>query len=106
MQQFKGIFPPIVTPFEKQQVSFTHLAENIKKWNNLDLAGYVILGSNGENVMLTTSESLEVVETAVKYVPEEKSIIVGAGSESTFKTINFIKHVHQTGGDAVLVVSR
>ena len=105
MQQFKGIFPPIITPFEKQQVSFTHLAENIKKWNNYDLAGYVILGSNGENVMLTTSECLEVVETAVKYVPEEKSIIVGAGNESTFKTINFIKQVHQTGGDAVLVVT-
>jgi 4-hydroxy-2-oxoglutarate aldolase len=105
MRQFKGIFPPIVTPFEKQQVSFTHLAENIKKWNNYDLSGYVILGSNGENVMLTTSECLEVVETAVKYVPEEKSIIVGAGSESTFKTVNFIKQVHQTGGDAVLVVT-
>jgi 4-hydroxy-2-oxoglutarate aldolase len=105
MPDLKGIFPPIVTPFDNQQVSFTHLAENIKKWNNYELNGYVILGSNGENVMLTTSECLEVVETAVKYVPEEKSIIVGAGSESTFKTISFIKQVHQTGGDAVLVVT-
>lgn len=105
MPDLKGIFPPIVTPFEKQQVSFTHLAENIKKWNNYDLSGYVILGSNGENVMLTTPECLEVVETAVKYVPDEKRIIIGAGNESTYKTINFIKQVHQLGGDAVLVVT-
>jgi len=105
MLRLKGIFPPIITPFEKQRVSFTHLAENIKKWNNYDLSGYVILGSNGENVMLTTSECLEVVETAVKYVPDEKRVIIGAGSESTYKTINFIKQVGQMGGDAVLVVT-
>ena len=105
MPQLKGIFPPIVTPFKEQQVSFTHLAENIKKWNSYDLSGYVILGSNGENVMLSTSECLQVVETAVKYIPEEKQIIVGAGSESTLETINYIKQVHQSGGDAMLVVT-
>jgi 4-hydroxy-2-oxoglutarate aldolase len=105
MQSLEGIFPPIITPFEMQQVSFTHLAENIKKWNNYDLSGYVILGSNGENVMLTDSECLEVVETAIKYISDEKQIIVGAGSESSHKTINYIKQVHQSGGDAVLVVT-
>jgi 4-hydroxy-2-oxoglutarate aldolase len=105
MQQFSGIFPPIITPFENQEVSFTHLAENIKKWNNYDLGGFVILGSNGENVMLSNSECLEVIETAVKYVPDTKRIIIGAGSESTQKTVHFIKQVYQLGGDAALVVT-
>ena len=46
-----------------------------------------------------------MVETAVKYVPDEKKVIIGAGSESTQKTVQYIKQVHQLGGDAALVVT-
>ncbi|RQW06544.1 MAG: dihydrodipicolinate synthase family protein, partial [Calditrichaeota bacterium] len=93
------------TPFENQEISFNRLAENIKKWNNFPLAGYVVLGSNGENVMLSESDCLHMVETAIKYVPDDRCIIIGAGSESTQMTIEFIKQVHRIGGDAALVIS-
>ncbi len=105
MLSLSGIFPPIVTPFEKDEISYAHLAENIKKWNRYDLAGYVLLGSNGENVMLNQAECLQVIETAVKYVPEGKRIIIGTSGESTRVIIDFLKQAHHIGGDAGLVLS-
>jgi 4-hydroxy-2-oxoglutarate aldolase len=105
MRLFKGIYPPIVTPFEEQEVSYSQLSNNIKKWNEYDLSGYVILGSNGENAMLNEMESLSVIETAIKYIPDNKQIIIGAGLESSKLTINYMKQAGQIGGDAFLVVS-
>jgi 4-hydroxy-2-oxoglutarate aldolase len=104
MTLLQGIYPPIATPFENQEIVFTHLAENIKKWNEFDLAGYVLLGSNGENVMLSDLESFQIVETAIKYIPENKEIIIGAGRESTQATIDFINQASHLGGNAALVV--
>lgn len=101
----QGIYPPITTPFENQEIAFTHLAENIRRWNEFDLAGYVLLGSNGENVMLSDVESFEIIETAIKYIPEKKEIIIGASRESTWATIDFIKQASHLGGNAALVVS-
>lgn len=103
MISLQGIFPPIVTPFENEEVSFNKLAANLKKWNEYDLSGYVVLGSNGENVMLSEKESCQIIETAVKYVPTEKKIIIGAGSDSTKCSIDYIKKASLAGGDAVLL---
>ena len=105
MVRLSGIYPPIVTPFENQEVSYSQLTNNLKKWNEFDLSGYVILGSNGENVMLSDAESLSIIETAIKYIPDNKQIIIGAGSESSQRTVSYMKQVQRIGGDAFLIVS-
>ena len=105
MLLLKGIYPPIVTPYENQEVAYSQLCNNIKKWNEFDLTGYVILGSNGENVMLSEAEALNVFETAIKYIPDDKQIIIGAGQESSKQTIHYMKQIQQIRGDAFLVVS-
>ena len=44
-----GIFPPILTPFEASgELDLKALASNFEKWNRFPLAGYVVLGTNGE----------------------------------------------------------
>jgi 4-hydroxy-2-oxoglutarate aldolase len=105
MLSLAGIFPPVVTPLEKEELAPKRLADNLEKWNKYDLAGYVVLGSNGENVMLTDQESLQVVETTVEHTSKDRKIIVGAGRESTRNTLNFIREVSRIGGDAVLLVT-
>ena len=105
MLKIQGIFPPIPTPFVDQAVSYAHLAENIKQWNHYHLSGYVLLGSNGEKVMLKKSEALQSIETAVKYIPADKQIIIGAGNESVQGTIDFLKQAHRIGGNAALIIS-
>ena len=52
-ESFKGIFPPLATPFVDDKISPEKFKENIQKYNSLDLAGYVILGTSGESPLLS-----------------------------------------------------
>ncbi len=76
---FEGVFPPILTPFAAGEVAHDKLSENIAQWNQTGLAGYVVLGSNGENVYLSEAEKRAVIATAREAIPSDKLLIVGTG---------------------------
>ena len=101
-----GIFPPITTPFDTSgEVHYAALSDNIARWNQHALAGYVVLGSNGEAPYLSREEKLKVLETVRQSTPSEKLIIAGTGLESTRETIAFTKEAASTGANAALVLS-
>ena len=101
-----GVFPPIPTPFDVQgNVATQALVENLERWNQYDLAGYVVLGSNGEAVYLTEREKLRVWEAARRVIPSDKVMIAGTGCESTHQTIALTRQAAQAGADAALVVT-
>ena len=53
---------PITTPFHSDgSLDLDGLCSNIKKWNEMGIAGYVVLGSTGERVHLDEGESLQVI---------------------------------------------
>ncbi len=102
----RGVFPPIPTPFDAEgNVAHQALAENIERWNQYDLAGYVVLGSNGEAVYLTEEEKVRVWETARKAIPSDKLMIAGTGCESTRQTIALTRRAAELGADAALVLT-
>lgn len=102
----KGVFPPIPTPFDTEgEVAHQALAENLDRWNQYDLAGYVVLGSNGEAVYLTEEEKVRVWKTARAAISSPKLMIAGAGCESTAQTIGLTKKAADAGADAVLLVT-
>jgi 4-hydroxy-2-oxoglutarate aldolase len=102
----KGVFPPIPTPFDEDgEVHHQALAENLERWNEYDLAGYVVLGSNGEGVYLNAQEKVPVWETARRAIPPGKLLIAGTGCESTRATIALTREAAQAGADAALVVT-
>jgi 4-hydroxy-2-oxoglutarate aldolase len=101
-----GVFPPIPTPFDAEgDVALQALVENLERWNEYDLAGYVVLGSNGEAVYLTEREKLRVWETARQAIPTDRVMIAGTGCESTRQTIGLTRQAAQSGADAALVVT-
>lgn len=100
-----GVIPPIPTPFVDTKVSWQKLAENVKRWNETDLAGYLALGSNGEFVSLTEEEKLQVVETVRTHMVHSKILMVGTGEESTAGTISFTNKAASRGMDYALVVT-
>jgi 4-hydroxy-2-oxoglutarate aldolase len=100
-----GIFPPIPTPFVDGNVAYDKLASNIKKWSNTGLKGIVVLGSNGEYVCLSEEEKRKVVETVVREVPKNMSIIVGTGCESTQETMRLTDDCAAIGAHTALVVT-
>ena len=65
----------------------------------------VMLGSTGERVHLNEREYLQVLETAREEVSEEFAFIVGAGQQSTIRSIDEVRLAVAAGADAVLVIT-
>ena len=102
----KGIMPPIPTPFDAAgEVHVGALVENLERWNQYDLRGYVVLGSNGEGVYLDEAEKVRVWETARRAIPADKLLVAGTGAESTRQTIAITLQAADAGADAALVVT-
>ena len=87
-----GIFIPVATPFAASDESFdpAALVHNLGQWEQTDVAGYMVLGTNGEFQSLDDDEARLVVEAAADH-KGDKTLIVGAGRESTRQTIRFIE---------------
>jgi 4-hydroxy-2-oxoglutarate aldolase len=101
-----GVFPPIPTPFDAEgNVAYDALVGNLERWNETDLAGYVVIGSNGEAVYLTEQEKDAIWRTARSVIPQDKLLIAGTGCESTRETISLTCQAAQAGADAVLVIT-
>lgn len=83
-----GIFPALVTPFRSDEsVSLDGVTENIRRYNSTALAGYVVLGSTGESVMLDQHEADSVLAAVREAATPDKLLIAGTGAESTAETI-------------------
>jgi len=106
MIKLNGIFPPLPTAFhDDESLATEKMQGNIKKLLNHSLAGFLILGSNGELVHLTEKEKFAVYEACRKVIPEDKIMIAGAGGMSTRETIGLCKAAGRLGADAVLVLN-
>ena len=101
----KGIFPPIPTPFKNNRVAHDHLAENIDKWSGTGLKGFVVFGSNGEYVYLTSEEKCQVIKTVVEAAPKNMQVIAGTGCESTQATVELTNDCARLGAHAALIVT-
>jgi 4-hydroxy-2-oxoglutarate aldolase len=105
VSRLEGIFPPIPTPFDAGgDVDLAALAENLGWWSRFDLAGIVVLGSNGEAVLLDEAEKLRLVEAARAGTPEDRAVIAGTGLQSTPATIALTRAAADAGADFALVL--
>jgi 4-hydroxy-2-oxoglutarate aldolase len=101
---FAGVFAPIPTPFDEQdRVDTVRLRAALLKWVATPLDGFVVLGSNGEAVLLDDFESDQAIVAARDAVPASRRFIVGTGRESTQAAIRASKRAAEHGADAVLV---
>src|SRR5712691_12130775 len=99
-----GVFAPIPTPFDdRDRVDTARLRTALARWVRKPLTGFVVLGSNGEAVLMDDFESDQVIVAAREAVPRDKRFIVGTGRESTQAAIKASKRAAEHGADAVLV---
>lgn len=106
MKKLEGVFPPIPTPFDVDgKILHDKLKSNLARWNETGLHGYVVLGSNGEYVLLNESERAAVWETARAAIPRDKLFFAGTGSESTQTAIALTMRAAELGADAAMVVT-
>ena len=100
-----GVFPALTTPFENGNLSVSHLKSNIEKFNEVDLSGYLVLGSTGESVLMNDHERIRAIETVRSCASAGKTIIAGTGMQSTRSTIEFSNLSAEAGADYALVVT-
>ena len=106
MIKLNGIFPPLPTSFDSNEdLALNKMGENIRKLSYFELAGFLVLGSNGELVNLSEKEKIEVYEHTRKYIPPDKIMLAGTGAQSTRETIILTKAAASCGADAVLVLN-
>jgi 4-hydroxy-2-oxoglutarate aldolase len=104
-KSLSGIFAPITTPFENEEVSYRRLKENVLKYAQTPLRGLFVIGSNGEAKSLTEDEKLKILETVLQVKGKDQVIMAGAGYESTRQTVAFSKKVASIGADFVSLVT-
>jgi len=99
-----GVYPPIPTPFDGEgNLALDRLRENLIRWCDTELIGFVVLGSNGEAVHLTEREKRAVLRATRKAIPSERLLIAGTGEQSTRATIKLTRQAADLGADAALV---
>lgn len=100
-KEVAGVFAPMVTPFRDDRVLFHGLIANVEKMNRTALAGYFVLGTNGEYKSLSVAERFAVLRTVVETRAKDKAVMAGMGFESTQETIAMTLRAADEGADMV-----
>ncbi|MBI1749811.1 MAG: dihydrodipicolinate synthase family protein [Acidobacteria bacterium] len=99
-----GIFPPVTTPFNQDgSLALDRLRENISRYNGTGVAGYVVIGSTGESVLLSRAEIEQVWAAAREAAADDKILIAGTGVDSTAETIDRTNRAAELGYHVALV---
>jgi len=104
MFKLQGILPPIATPFDHRGDLYkVKVQHNVEKWNRTGLTGYVVCGSTGESVYLTTEEKLQLWEWVAEYAASDKILVCGTGMESVRETVALTNAAAERGYKAAMV---
>jgi len=99
-----GVFPALTTPFRADgSVALDQFKANLARYNQTRLAGYVVLGSTGESVLLSSAEGESLLAAGKEAAAPGKLLIAGTGAESTAETIAKTKRAAALGYNAALI---
>jgi 4-hydroxy-2-oxoglutarate aldolase len=103
----KGVFGPVVTPFQARSgdLDTDAFASNVRAHIDAGMSGIVVAGSTGEAALLDERERMVLVESARDVVPRDRAVIAGTGAESTRTAQRLTRLAAERGADAVLVVA-
>jgi len=104
MLDLAGVYPALTTPFAADSsVSLEGMKHNIGRYNQTALAGYVVLGSTGESVLLRSKEMDGILGAVKETAAPGKKLLAGCGAESTAETIERTQRAAALGYDVALV---
>jgi 4-hydroxy-2-oxoglutarate aldolase len=102
-----GIYPPLPTFFDDQEeLDLVTLQRHIRRLHDSGIAGYVLMGTNGEAVHLASDERMKVIEAARDVIGNNaiQPLIAGCGDQSTRTTLAHCRQAAQHGADVALVL--
>jgi len=102
---FRGVGTAIVTPFKDGKIDFSAYKKllNFQLENGVD--ALIVLGTTGEAPTVNDEEREKLIDKTLELANNKVPIIVGAGTNSTEKTIRMVKQAEKLGADGVLLVT-
>ena len=101
----KGTSTALITPFTNDKIDFDDLEKLLKYQLDGGVNSLVVLGTTGEPCTMSREEKISVVRFVVDFVKGKLPIIVGAGANSTYETIENAKLFTDLGADGFLMVT-
>ncbi len=99
-----GVFPPVTTPFDSAgEVALDKLRANLTRYNATKVAGYLLIGSTGESVLLGEGETERMLAAAAEAAGPDKILIAGTGTNSTAETVDRTRRAAKLGYHVALV---
>jgi 4-hydroxy-tetrahydrodipicolinate synthase len=102
---FKGVITALITPLRDGKVDEAAFATLLERQIAAGVHGVVPMGTTGESASLHLEEHQRVVELCVQISAGRVRVIAGAGSSSTDKAIDLVRHAKTVGADGALVVT-
>lgn len=105
-RRFGGVMGPMVTPFKSDEsLDLEGFDVNVRAHLAAGLDGLLVAGSTGEAALLSDEERRVLTEVARSAIPDDKTLLVGTGAESTRHCVERCRDAGKAGADAVLVVA-
>ncbi|WP_420478513.1 4-hydroxy-tetrahydrodipicolinate synthase [Brevundimonas sp. FT23028] len=102
---FKGVITALITPLRDGKVDEAAFTRLLERQIAAGVHGVVPMGTTGESASLHPEEHQRVVELCVQIAAGRVRVIAGAGSSSTDKAIDLVRHAKTVGADGALVVT-
>ena len=101
----KGTSTALITPFTNDEIDFEALEKLLEYQIGGGVSSLVVLGTTGEPCTMSKEEKMSVVRFVVDFVKGRLPVIVGAGANSTYETIENAKLFSDLGADGFLMVT-
>ena len=101
----EGIYPPLPTFFDThEELDLDTYSQHISRLAEKGITGFVVMGSNGEAVHLSSDERAQVIKAARQVAGPRAQIIAGCGEQATRATIRNCEQAARNGADIALVL--
>jgi 4-hydroxy-2-oxoglutarate aldolase len=101
----RGIYPPLPTFFDADEnLDLATFQRHIAWLLEEGISGFVVMGSNGEAVHLSSEERAQVIEAARQSAGSTSLVIAGCGEQSTRATLRNCEQAARSGADIALVI--
>lgn len=102
---FRGVGTAIVTPFKAGEIDFKSYDRLVNFQIDNGVSAIFVLGTTGESPTVESDESAKLIDRTVELCDGHVEVIAGAGTNSTKKTLELVKHAERHGANGVLVVT-
>lgn len=100
-----GVFPAITTQMKRDgSIDLDATARHVEALIESGVSGLIVLGSLGENQVMTPDEKRSVVDMAVKVVFGRVPVLSGVAESSTIEAVRYVHDVGHLGVDGVMLM--